>query len=127
MPGVSAILAWYSNKMRIAGNPLPDDIDRKAAEPDAVAMVLLGADNRLEGLSGGAGSVSFRWFGWLAVSPKQAVARKAHLDPGRHRDARNLNHLIGNAVGRCSRALSRGARVIYWGYGRQGKAAAGWE
>ena len=43
MPGVSAILVWYSNKMRIAGNPLADDIDRKAAEPDAVAVVLLGA------------------------------------------------------------------------------------
>ena len=55
MPGVSAILVWYSNKMRIVGNPLPDDTDRKAAEPDAVEVVLLGADSELEGLVGRCG------------------------------------------------------------------------
>ena len=56
MPGVSAIVAWYSNKMRITGNPLPDDTDRKAAEPaDAVEVVLLGAGSKLEGLVGQCG------------------------------------------------------------------------
>ena len=57
MPGVSAILVWYSNKMRIAGNPLPDDIDREAAEPGRGGDGV-GSDSKLEGRSGGAGSVS---------------------------------------------------------------------
>ena len=88
--------------MRIAGNPLPDDIDRKAAEPDAVEVRLLGGRTASwKGCRAVRVAFLFRWFGWLAVSPKQAAARKAHLDPGRRRDDGNLNYLIGNAVGRC--------------------------
>ena len=43
-------------------------------------------------------TLPFRWLGWLAISPKQAVARKAYLDPGRRRNAAKLNHLGGVVI-----------------------------